>query len=146
MGNSVAKALLRTKAKTNTCKVYEPLPVPLLPMAVWQNNIQTFLQTHITQLQHYAESEVTYVQRRLERFEDGSGIPFRSNKDECYLNAVAEIVELMRFVGDWQGMNVKAIELVSKYVAQERYKDLEEIAFVFCVLVIEPQILKGETR
>jgi hypothetical protein len=146
MGNTSAKVIPMIRSRKDKNKVHTIVPAPLSPIAIWKNNMHIFMQTHITQLQNYTEEEINCVKRRLIRFEKGHGSPFKSCSNTSFLNAVAEITELFTSIGNWHVMNNTACDLVNVYMAQNRQSDLEEIAFVFCVLVIEPQIIRNETR
>lgn len=147
MGNTSGKVLPMIRSRKSKNKVHTTnMPVPLSPIAIWKNNMHAFMQTHITQLQNYTDQEISFINKRLKQFEGGQGIPFRSCTNEMFVNAVTEITELFTAVGNWHLMYNKACDLVNNYMAQNRQSEMEEIAFVFCVLVIELQIIKNETR
>ena len=141
MGNTSTKAM---KKRQNQQVIQNATP-PLSKMTEWKNNMQTFMKTHITQLQNYSHGELDFVKYRLQRLIEGHPVPYRSFEDERFMNALAEIGELMTNLGNWQVMHNKSQDLVNWYVSQYRQDDLEEIAFIFCILVIEPQIRKTET-
>ena len=141
MGNTSTKTMQKKQEKN----VKHNVPPPLSAIVIWKNNMQTFMNTHIQQLQNYSSGELEFVKYRLQRLVDKHPVPYRSFSDERFMNAVAEIGELMKYVGDWQTMQNKSCDLVNWYINQHRQNDLEEIAFIFCILVIEPQIIKMET-
>lgn len=122
------------------------LPAPLLPIAVWKNNMQMFMNNHIQQLEGYTESEIMYVKYRLKRLEEGYDRPHTCISDEHFAQSIASIKELMDLTGEWHIMYEKACHLIDSYIEQNRQGDLENLAFMFCVLVIAPQIIKSETR
>ena len=144
MGNASTKVIPMMKTRDN--RVYKPIPPPIPMEEIWKEKMQDFMKNHILQLQNYSENEIDYVKQRLKRFEDGTGIPFRSLHDPKFKNAIIEVMHLMSFVGDWPLMLEHSDDIVRWYLSQKRQKEMEEIAFVFCVLVIEPQIIKIETR
>jgi hypothetical protein len=147
MGNTSAKVIpmMRSRKDKNKNKVHANMPAPLSPIVIWKNNMHTFMNNHITELQNYTEQEIYWVRKRLQRFEAGQGIPLGTRRKR-FINALAEVNELFTALGDWQVMQNKACELVNFYMAEQRQSDLEEIAYVFCVLVIAPQIVRNETR
>ncbi len=139
MGNTSTKAFRKNKVQHN-------VPPPLSPTDMWKNSIIEFMKTHITQLQNYSQNDLQFIKDRVSKFKSGYGYPFRSFSDEKFTNAVEEITELIKHIGNWYVMEQNATNLVTWYIQQQRQTELEEIAFVFCLLVIEPQVIKMETQ
>jgi hypothetical protein len=151
MGNTTGKvfpkmSFIPTLRKNKVRAQQHNVPPPLSQNDMWKNNMIEFMKTHIMQLQNYSDNELQFVKERVRKFNDGYGYPFRSFTDEKFSNAVDEITELMKDIGNWHSMQQRASTLITWYIQQQRQTDLEEIAFVFCVLVIEPQVIRMETR
>lgn len=145
MGNSSTKVMPKPAHK-NEDSIEKTIPPPLSSIAIWKSKMATFMQNHIIEMQNYEDGDLNYIQYQLKRLKDGHGLPFRTKDDERYNNAITEVTQLMTFIGQWHIMYIKACELINSYVAQQRQDDMEEIAFIFCIMVIEPQIVKRETR
>lgn len=141
MGNTTTKMLKTRKDKP----IKNNTPPPISEMTLWKKNMQTFMQSHITQLQNYSQSDLQFIKHRLQRLEDRHPVPYRSFDDERFVNALEEISYIMNNIGNWHVMQDRVRDLVNWYINQHRQDDLEEIAYIFCILVIEPQIIKSET-
>jgi hypothetical protein len=131
----------RTQHISSKTKKHEDKPIKResLPIAIWTNNMLAFMRTLVRQFKQYDINNHTLVIERFRRFESGNGLPSRTCDDVCHQNAVQELSRLLNCVA-LESLSLQIAFLVNEYADMGRTKDFEEIAFIFAIVVNEPNL------
>jgi hypothetical protein len=125
---------------------YEIMPSHKEPLAIdtWTERMLSFMRIHVKQFKEYDMQNHLLVLERFQRFANGSGLPSRTSQNLRHKNAIEELTKLFKCVA-LEALSLQIAYLVKAYAILGRTKDFEEIAFIFAIVVNEPNIRKYET-